>query len=98
MNFSKYVIREKITSRGGGIEIELDELGWPGAKMTAYINYLGGGMHSSIQTDCTISDYMEVPELSLIASMLKKYFYKLFFGFFSMREYIKNQLLPASAY
>ena len=34
------IIREKLSSRGGGIEITLDNFGYEGEKMTAYQNYL----------------------------------------------------------
>ena len=42
------VIREKLSSRGGGIEIDLTPFGFDGERMTAYQNYLGGGMLGSI--------------------------------------------------
>ena len=36
------ILREKYSSRGGGVEIDLSNLGYHDEKMTAYQNYLGG--------------------------------------------------------
>jgi len=49
MNYTQYIedhtLRCEASYRGGGIEIDLDDLlGTEGYKMTAYQNYLGGGM------------------------------------------------------
>ena len=48
------VLRQKITTRGGGVEIDLTPLGFDGHKMAAYQNYLGGGMLGSVQVNDTI--------------------------------------------
>jgi hypothetical protein len=53
----KAVIREKYSRRGGGIEIDLTPFGYEGEKMTAYQNYLGGGILGGIANDCTIKDW-----------------------------------------
>ena len=44
INFEKITLRSKISSRGGGIEISLNSLGFRDMKMSAYQNYLGGGL------------------------------------------------------
>lgn len=54
MHYIEYIeentIRLEASRRGGGIEIDASEaLGLEDAKMTAYQNYLGGGMLGSIQ-------------------------------------------------
>ena len=43
------ILREKYTSRGGGIEISLDEYGYEGEKMTAYQNYCSQSTYNSFQ-------------------------------------------------
>ncbi len=53
------ILREKYSSRGGGIEIDLTDFGYNGEKMTTYQNYLGGGMLGSVNNDCTISGYWQ---------------------------------------
>jgi len=71
----KHVIRQKLSSRGGGIEISLDHMKgkYIGQKMTAYQNYLGGGMLGGIANDCTIRDWEDDPKLVRKAEKLRKY-------------------------
>ena len=56
------VIRRKLSHRGGGIEIDLRCFGYDNEKMTAYQNYLGGGILGSIQNDCTIDNWQNYVE------------------------------------
>lgn len=65
------VIREKYSSRGGGIEIDLTPYGYEGEKMSAYQNYLGGGMLGGLSNDCTINDWQSDMDLIDIAFELK---------------------------
>jgi len=65
------VIREKYTTRGGGIEIDLTQYGYADEKMSAYQNYLGGGMSGGIANDCTIKDWENDMDLIDIAFELK---------------------------
>jgi len=107
INFSNKIIRQQISSRGGGIEIDLTKLGYPGEKMTAYQNYLGGGMLGRVCSDCTIHHRNKFIELSMakeldeIADQLKRYF----FGLTNPDEeecesttFEQNQKMPVSAY
>ena len=72
------VIREKLSSRGGGIEIDLTPFGFDGERMTAYQNYLGGGMLGSINNACTMSDkWRTSATLQEIAINLRKHFAEL---------------------
>jgi hypothetical protein len=48
------VVRQEVSPRGGGVEIRLDDWGYPHHKMTAYQNYLGGGMLGKVCSDCTV--------------------------------------------
>jgi hypothetical protein len=77
MNFEEITLRQEISSRGGGIEIDLSTLGYEGEKMTAYQNYLGGGMLGRVANDCTISDFRDDDKLMEIADKLKRYFHSL---------------------
>ena len=65
------VIREKYTSSGGGIEIDLTQYGYTDEKMSTYQNYLGGGMLGSLAIDCTIKDWENDMDLIDIAFELK---------------------------
>ena len=78
-------MRQELSSRGGGIEIDLTTLGFKGQKMSAYQNYLGGGLLGSIQSSDTIrretlrdtvSDAKN-KKLDAIADKLKRYMHNL---------------------
>lgn len=64
-------LRCDLSSRGGGFEVNLCNAGWPGVGMTAYQNYLGGGLLGRIMNSCTIRDWQDSPELSHIAKELR---------------------------
>ena len=74
------IIREDISYRGGGIEIGLDSLlKTEGCKMTAYQNYLGGGMLGSINNSYNF-DWSELNEkqkkdLEDVTDGLNRYFH-----------------------
>lgn len=73
----KSVERMQISSRGGGIEISLAKFGYKGSFMSAYQNYLGGGMLGAVASDCSIIDWKEDEKLLEISEELKKYFHSL---------------------
>ena len=97
-DFSKHIVRSEYSSRGGGIEINLKFLGkkYTNIHMTAYCNYLGGGLLGSIQSDCQIIGFENIVKLKRTSDQLKKYFYKLLYG--TTKGYSKNTILPVSAY
>ena len=103
INFEEITLRMEISSRGGGIEIALDDLGWPDVKMTAYQNYLGGGMLGRVCNACTISDWQDTQELVEIAEQLAEYFHNLTNPDPDMQpwessSFEDNQKRPGSAY
>jgi hypothetical protein len=100
IDFEAITLRCDYSSRGGGIEISLDTLGFKGMRMTAYQNYLGGGLLGSIASDCTIRDWEEHDKLKRIADQLRKYFHSLTNpdSEWEGMSYEQNQRMPASAY
>jgi hypothetical protein len=101
IDFEQITLRKEISSRGGGIEISLDTLGFKGVKMTAYQNYLGGGMLGRVANSCTISDWETSPELEEIAEQLRKYFFSLTNPDEESWEHVsyeQNQMMSESAY
>lgn len=90
------VTRIKLSLRGGGVEIELTEYGYPNQLMSAYQNYLGGGMAGAIANDCTIKDWKDDKKLVRLATNLRKYYYMRTHE--SMEGYEQNQQLSVSAY
>jgi len=107
INFEPITLRKEITSRGGGIEISLDTLGFEGEKMAAYQNYLGGGMLGRVASNDTIRTKHKFVEESMckeldeIAEQLRQYFFNLTNpedGEWETQNYEQNQKLPVSAY
>jgi hypothetical protein len=94
-------LRLQASNRGGGIEINLTAFGFKGQKMTAYQNYLGGGMLGSIQNDCTIPDWNDNEKLKAIANQLAQYFHNITNhedDEWENASFENNQKRPASAY
>ncbi len=81
-NFEKITLRKQVSSRGGGIEIDLTSLGFKGVKMAAYQNYLGGGLLGRVMVNDNLRDYSELTEkqvakITRIGEALKKYYFSL---------------------
>lgn len=106
IEFSEVTLRLEISSRGGGIEIDLTRFGFSGQKMSAYQNYLGGGMLGRICANDTIRAFNEphtekqATKLNRIAERLKKHFHELTNPDteWEGRSYEQNQKMPISAY
>ena len=106
IEFSEVTLREQITSRGGGIEIDLTRFGFKGEKMAVYQNYLGGGLLGKIESNDTIRAYdkpcteKQAAKLDKIAERLKKYFHSITNPDteWEGQSYIQNQRMPVSAY
>jgi predicted AlkP superfamily phosphohydrolase/phosphomutase len=108
IELSEVVLRQKLSTRGGGIEIDLSRFGFKGEKMSAYQNYLGGGMLGRVCANDTIrsqsfyvlNDKQEA-KLDKIAERLKRYFHDLTNPAdqeWENQSYEQNQKLPSSAY
>lgn len=98
MNIRDLIIRQHITSRGGGIEIALDQLGYEGHRMTAYQNYLGGGILGRICNDCTLRGWESDYELKSTAFQLSQYLHSLTNpedDYWNSMTFDQNQLLPS---
>ena len=108
IEFSEVTLRLEVSSRGGGIEIDLTRFGFKGEKMSAYQNYLGGGMLGRVLAKDTIRFYgnkpcteKQVEKLERIAERLKKYFHELSNHSddeWENQTYEENQNMPRSAY
>jgi hypothetical protein len=106
IQFSEVTLRLEISSRGGGIEIDLTRFGFSGQKMSAYQNYLGGGMLGRICANDTIRAFnkphteKQAAKLDRIAERLKKHFHELTNPDteWESQTYEQNQKMPISAY
>ena len=94
------VLRQRVSTRGGVREIDLTPFGYKYMKMTAYQNYLGGGILGSIANDCTLKDWEDDPKLIDIAKHLSMYFHKLTNpdDEYEGMSFEDRQSLPTSAY
>ena len=108
INFEDVILRKQISSRGGGIEISLSSFGFKDEKMSAYQNYLGGGMLGRVCVNDTIrskelytlTDRQE-NKLDEIGEQLKQYYFNLTNPSeeeWEHQSYEQNQTLPESAY
>jgi len=104
IELSELVLRQELSSRGGGVEIDLSRFGFKGQKMSAYQNYLGGGMLGKIATNNTINAFdlpcteKQQAKLDKIALRLKKYFFTLQYEEFDQEQFDSNQKRAVSAY
>lgn len=101
----KNILRQQISTRGGGIEIDLTPFGFKGEKMAAYQNYLGGGLLGRICVNDTIrskpfTDITDEAKLDKIGEELKRYFHSLTNpkGEWESQTYEQNQNMPVSGY
>jgi hypothetical protein len=111
MDYNEYIknhmLRCKASYRGGGIEIDCSEL-FPyieEAGLTAYQNYLGGGMLGAIQSDNNFEHELKKKDRRKFAELreaLKRYFHNLTNPLhdeeWEQTTYERNQLRPKSAY
>ena len=74
MSIQENITREEISYRGGGIELELTEYGYEDEYLSAYQNYLGGGLRGSIANSCTIEDWEMDAKLVRLAEELREYY------------------------
>jgi hypothetical protein len=74
MKISENITREKFSERGGGCELDLTEFGYEDELMSAYQNYLGGGMLGCIGNSCTVEDWRMDEKLVRLAERLSEYY------------------------
>lgn len=70
------ILREQFSNRGGGVELDLTEYGYDDERLSAYQNYLGGGLLGRVANDSTVKDWEKDPKLVKLAGDLRKYYKK----------------------
>lgn len=107
IELSEVVLRQELSSRGGGIEIDLSRFGFKGQKMSAYQNYLGGGMLGRVCANNTINAFdkpcteKQQAKLDKITERLKRYFHNLTNPHdqeWESQTYEENQKAPTRGY
>lgn len=76
MSIAENITREDYSTRGGGVELDLTAFGYEDEFLSAYQNYLGGGMLGSVGNSCTVEDWRKDDKLVKLASKLSEYFQK----------------------
>ena len=74
MSIQENITREEISHRGGGVELDLSDFGYEDEYLSAYQNYLGGGMRGAVANSCTIEDWEMDEKLVRLASELRDYY------------------------
>lgn len=112
IDYTEYIeghtVRLDVSHRGGGIEIDAGEyVGIDGAMMTAYQNYLGGGMTGSVQSSQNFTPDSDESSRKAreLSDALKYYFYCLsneevadWDEWAASESFTDQQNRPASAY
>ena len=74
MSIVENITREDISPRGGGVELDLTNFGYEDEFLSAYQNYLGGGMLGSVGNSCTVEDWRMDEKLVRLAERLSEYY------------------------
>ena len=74
MSIQDNITREEISYRGGGVELDLSDFGYEDEYLSAYQNYLGGGMLGSVGNSCTVEDWQMDEKLVRLAERLSEYY------------------------
>ena len=74
MSIEENITREDFSARGGGVELDLTAFGYEDEYLSAYQNYLGGGMLGGICNDCTVEDWLMDEKLVRLAERLAEYY------------------------
>lgn len=73
MGIEENITREDFSCRGGGVELDLTAFGYEDEFLSAYQNYLGGGMLGSVGNSCTVEDWRMDGKLVRLAERLSEY-------------------------
>ncbi len=101
-DIEKNTLRLEASSRGGGIEINVSELFGEDCKMSAYQNYLGGGLLGAVQSDINfIPSEEQKADVLELSEKLKRYFHEITrhdYDEWEDMEYEQNQNMERSAF
>lgn len=74
MDIADNITREEYSYRGGGCELDLSEYGYEDEFLSAYQNYLGGGLLGSVGNSYTIEGWQQDKKLVKLARELRVYY------------------------
>ncbi len=101
-DIEKNTLRLEASYRGGGIEIDVSNLFGEDCKMSAYQNYLGGGLLGAVQSDINfIPSEEQKADVLELSEKLKRYFHEITrhdYDDWEDMEYEQNQNMETSAF
>jgi hypothetical protein len=74
MNLQDNITREQLSARGGGVELDLTAFGYEDEYLSAYQNYLGGGLLGGVANSCTVEGWEYDDKLVRLAERLRDYY------------------------
>lgn len=74
MSIQENITREDFSYRGGGVELDLTAFGYEDEYLSAYQNYLGGGLLGGVANSCTVEDWEYNDKLVRLAESLRDYY------------------------
>lgn len=87
MDIAEHITREEYSYRGGGCELDLTEFGYEDELLSAYQNYLGGGLLGSIGNSCTVENWLQNETLVKLAAELREYYQNQMYEYECIDEY-----------
>ena len=87
MKICENITREKFSERGVGCELDLTEFGYEDEFLSAYQNYLGGGLLGSVGNSCTVEGWQQDKKLVKLASELRAYYTDRMYKYGCIDEY-----------
>ena len=87
MSITVNITREDFSYRGGGVELDLTAYGYEDEFLSAYQNYLGGGMLGCVGNSCTVEDWRMDEKLVKLAAKLREYYQTRMYEFGCIDEY-----------
>ena len=87
MSIEENITREDFSHRGGGVELDLVAFGYEHEFLSAYQNYLGGGMLTSVGNSCTVEGWWMDEKLVRVSEGLGEYYQERMEGLEYIDEY-----------
>lgn len=72
-----HITKATIHYRGGGVELDLSDFGYEDEYLSAYQNYLGGGLLGAVAHSSTMTHWQQHPDLVRLAAELRDYYLNL---------------------
>jgi hypothetical protein len=76
MNITEHITRERYEYRGGGCELDLTSYGYEDEFLSAFQNYLGGGLLGAVANDCTVAGWRDDKKLVRLAKQLREHYWQ----------------------